>query len=848
MTPPRLAEKLLQYFVRHDEEYDLPFTLDSLYQAKRREKSKRKADYWYWWQVVSSILKNYIVSFLWSMTMLKNYLKIALRNIQKHRSYALINISGLSIGLVCFIFISLWVREEISYDQFHIYKNRLYRPIMQWETGDMTTTSSWALGPALKEKIPEVEDFARVWFWGRSLVKYDNKRFDEEKFYLADPSLFTMFTFPFVHGTPETALAENNSIVITRETSERYFGEEDPMGKVLHVVRYEDDFIVTGVIENIPSNSSMQFDMVARIELMGERRLTSWEFTGYSFVMLKEGVSNDDVSVKIEGFYRDNANPESTGIMKLQPYTQMHLYFRGYPGIVQQVYIFSAVAVLVLLIACANFMNLSTAKASVRAKEVGLRKVSGARRFQLIRQFLGEAILYALIAFTVAIFVVLILLPKFNAMTGKDLGIFQHPSMLLWLLGIVLLNGLIAGSYPALMLSSMKPIGALTGGKSPSSRGSIRKALVLFQFTISAGLIICIFTVSKQLNLIQNSDLGLDREHVVMFRSNQVLKDRFDAFSAELKRMPEIVSTSASMVPPTSIGQAIFINWEKNPGTEPVGTNYTTTDFDFIQTFDLELIEGRAFHREFARDKNESCIINETLASQLGLSAPVGEKITLEFDGLDESERQVKVIGVVKDFHFQSLRSSLGPFLIKIKRSWCNFVYVKIIGTNVQNSLKKIERVFTRFAPDYPFDYDFLDDYYNEMYKAEIQLGTLFKIFGAMALFISCMGLFGLATFVAEQRTKEIGIRKVLGAEVTTIVFQLSRGFTKMIVLSNFIAWPIAYFLMNKWLQAFAYKITIQPTIFILAGVLTFFIAMISVGYQTVKAAVANPVDSLIYE
>ncbi len=846
--PPFFAKKLLQCLTHFDDEFNLSCTLQDLYQYKVKTDGKFKADFWYWRQILCSLPKYHFTSFIWSLIMFKNYCKIALRNIKKHKAYSFINIAGLTAGLVCFIIISLWVRDELSFDQFHENKERLYKPIVQWENGQMTTTSSWALGPAMKTQIPEIEDFARVWFWHRSLVKYGDKRFDEENFYLADPSIFTMFSFPFVQGDPETVLSEMNSIVITRETAERYFGNEDPMGKVLQVVANEDDFIVTGVIENIPSNSLMQFDMVARIELMGERRLTSWEFTGYSFVMLREGVSINEINQKIEGFIRENADPEFTGIMKLQPFTQVHLYARGVPGLIQQVYTFSAVAILVLIIACVNFMNLSTAKASVRAKEVGMRKVSGARRVQLIRQFLGEAILYAFFAFILAIFISILLLPIFNEMTGKHLDLFHHPEMLLMLTGIVLFTGLIAGSYPAVMLSSLQPIQALKEGISRQLRGSFRKLLVVFQFIVSVGLFICIFVVSRQLDLLQNMDLGLNRDHVVMFRNNEALKSRFDAFSAELKRMPGIFNASASVVPPTTVGQAIFINWAKNSGGEPAGTNYTVSDYDFVETFDLELIQGRSFSRSYVRDAKEACIINETLANQLGLKSPVGEQITLEFDGFDESERQVKVIGVVKDFHFQSLRSPLGPFLLKIQRQWCNYVYVKIDGKDVQKSLKEIGRVFGRFSPDYPFDYEFLDDYYNEMYKAEIELGTLFKVFGGLALFISCMGLFGLSTFVAEQRTKEIGIRKVLGARVSSIVYLLSQGFTKLVLISNLIAWPVSYWLMKHWLQEFSYKITLSIDIFLVSAFLTLAIAVLSVGYQTVKAAVANPVDSLMYE
>jgi putative ABC transport system permease protein len=501
--------------------------------------------------------------------MLTNYFKIAFRNLLRQKGYSIINIAGLAIGMACFILISLWVQDELSFDQFHQNKERLFKVLTKHSSDKIYTYSSWRLGPALKEKYPEIIDFCRIRFREGSPVKYGDKIFIEENFYLSDPSLFTMFTFPFVKGDPETALDHLNSIVLTEETARRYFGDEEPVGKTLYVARYQSEFIVTAVIENIPRNSHINFDLVARIELMGKQRLESWEFTGFSYVLLGEKVERSGVDRKIANFYREAVNPESRYTPVLQPLTRVRLCEWGKPGIIIQVYIFSIIALFILMIACINFMNLSTARSSKRAKEVGLRKVNGATRVQLIRQFLGEAVLLSFLALVFALALVELVLPAFNNFAGKELSTLGSISglMVTLIVGLVLLTGVLAGSYPALLLSSLQPALILKGKFSGSLRGLLfRKLLVIFQFSISIGLIFATTVVFNQLQFVQEKDLGYDRELMVTVSlpADPGLQNQFDTYKNELLKLSGVLNVTAAAALPARVGEWIEINWWEN--------------------------------------------------------------------------------------------------------------------------------------------------------------------------------------------------------------------------------------------------------------------------------------------
>ncbi|MFC2170034.1 ABC transporter permease [Acidobacteriota bacterium] len=727
----------------------------------------------------------------------------------------------------------------------------MFRVIIHLNADEVIPNSSWRLGPALKDRYPEVEDFSRVMFGNLSLVKYGENRFLEQDFYLADPSIFSIFTFPFVRGKPESALGDLKSIVITEEAAGRFFGDQDPIGKRLYVELYESDFTVTGVIKNLPLNSHLKFDLIARVELMGKQRLESWEFTGFTYVLLRPGVSALEFNQKISNFYREVVDNEAAATLALQPLTRVHLYELGEPGIIKLVYIFSVIAVFILIIACINFMNLSTARSAKRAREVGIRKVTGATRIQLINQFLGESVLFSILSFLLSVFLVEITLPLIRNLTGRELSLFFPGSghYLLGLIGVVLLTGLLAGSYPALFLSAFRPVHVLKGQFISGSKGKIfRKSLIVFQFSVSISLIICTAVVYKQLHFIHHKDLGFNREFVVGVQNNRRLQRQFDAFKSEVLTSPDVLNVTAAASNPAQVEQWIKIDWEENPEDEPLPIGYTMVDYDFFETFDMEITQGRSFSRDFLRDETEACIINESAEKAMNIESPVGKQVDFGHPAFEEPFRQVQIVGVVKDFHFKTLHKPIGPFIFRIYKPWHFIVFIKLRPDNIQAALRGIENIYQKFSPEFPFQYMFLDDVFQRLYDSERQMSRLFTVFGLLAVLISCLGLFGMASFTAEQKTKEIGIRKILGASVSGVVFLLCEEFLRWVLLANLISWPIAYLVMQSWLTGFAYRTNIGISTFILAAVTALLIALGTISYQTVKSSFANPVDSLRYE
>jgi putative ABC transport system permease protein len=784
--------------------------------------------------------------------MLKNYLKIALRNIVRQKGYSFINIAGLTLGLACFILIGLWVRDELSFDRFHEKKDRIFRIMNKVQSGDLISTPTYALAPALKEEYPEVEETSRVWPWAGSLVRSGDMRFEENRICLADPGFLRMFTFPLLKGDPDAALANKNSIVLTETTARKYFGEEDPLGKVLFLDEYNAEFVVSGMIEDIPPNSHIQFDLLARVELLGEERLARWqEWTGPCYVLLRPGTSGADFTAKIADIYKRHVNPEATFTPVLQPLTQVHLYQSGRPAGLQKVLLFSLIAVFILVMACVNFMNLSTARSARRAKEVGIRKVTGARRPQLVRQFLGEALVISLIALFLALALVEAFLPQFNLFAGKSLSLHSNTGilMVLALFLVVLATGLLAGSYPALFLSSFSSAETLTQRSGFRGRGAaVRKGLIVFQFAISVGLLTCTLVAARQLHHIQTMDLGLDREHIIVLSNNPGLRQNFETFRNDLVREPSIRSVTSAAQGPTWVGQSFAINWEGNPPENMLPVDYTVVDYDFFQTFGMTMVRGRAFSREFPADEEGACIINETAVKRMGVENPLGMTIYMANPAWPESFRRARVIGVVKDFNARTVHTAIPAFVFRMYKPWHQYVFIKVDGARIPEALERIETAFERRSPDYPFRYVFYDEAFNRQYASERQLGTLFKAFGLVSIFISCLGLFGLASYTAEQKTKEIGIRKVLGASVPGIITLTAKEFLKWVAVAHLIGWPVAYFIMSQWLREFAYRVGIGPVIFLLSAGLTLLVAILAVGYQAVRAALANPADSLRYE
>ena len=793
-----------------------------------------------------------VESFIWGLTMFNNYIKVALRHIKRRKVYSFINILGLTIGMACFILIGLWVKDELSFDRFHQNKDRIFRVLNRMQDGSAYFQITYALGPALKAEYPEVEEACRVWMWYGSHVKYQDKIYAERNIYLSDPSFFQIFSFPFIKGNPETALADRYSIVLTEEMAQKYFGDEDPIGKALHLVLLEGDFTVTGIIENIPMNSHLRFDFIGRIEFLGEDRLARWnEWSGPNYILLRSGVSPSDFESKIAGIYKKNVGPKTTYVPELQPLSRVHLNQPGQPSQVRKVTMFSIIAVFILLMACINFMNLATAQSSKRALEVGMRKVIGGLRRQIIRQFLGESVMISFFALFLALIFVEATLPYFNQFTGKSLILLSGANLpiVLTLLLITLGTGLLAGSYPALFLSAFQPVQTLKNLYSFRNKGgTIRKILIIVQFAISVGLIVCTLLVSSQLRFIQKRDLGLDRDHVVTAYVYPILNPRFQEFKNFLLTQPGIKNVTSAAQLPFRIGENIQINWEGNPTDDMMSVDYTCVDYDFFTTFQMPILQGRSFSTEHPTDEKTACLINETAAMRMGMENPIGMNIYMAHPAWPESFRTARVIGVVSDFHARSLHTAIQPFVFRMYKPWHQFAFVKIDGSQTKEALTAIEEAYKTYSTGVPFEYLFLDDLFDQQYTSERQLGELFSGFSLLSVVIACLGLFGLASYTTEQKAKEIGIRKVLGASISGILAMTTREFLKWILLANLIAWPIGYFVMSKWLQDFAYKVNIGPMVFVLSAGLTLLVAVLTVSYHSLKVALANPVDSLRYE
>jgi putative ABC transport system permease protein len=852
LKPPRWIFSVLRWFA--DEEMLASIEEDL---EDRCTKASWKFGYTLAWlscqaQGLILLLSFSLESFIWGITMFRNYIKVAMRHIKRRKVYSFINILGLTIGIACFILIGLWVKDELSFDRFHQNKDRIYRILNRLQDGNAGFNITYALGPALKSEYPEVEEACRVCTWFGSHVRYQDKIYPETNMYLSDTSFFKIFSFPFIEGNPETALSDRYSIVITKQTAQKYFGEKDPMGKVLHLVQLNHDFTVTGVIENIPMNSHLRFDFIGRIEFLGEDRLARWEeWSGPNYILLKPGVSPADFEAKIAGIYKKNVSPDTTYVPELQPLTRIHLYELGRPGQVKKVTMFSVIAVFILLMACINFMNLATAQSSRRAQEVGMRKVIGAQRRQIIRQFLGEAVLITFFAFILALIAVELFLPSFNQFTGKSLTLISGANIpiVLTLLLIMLGTGILAGIYPSLFLSSFQPAQILKNRFSFKNKGGgVRKTLIIVQFSISVGMIICTLLVSQQLRYIQKKDLGLDREQIVAAYVYPNFIPKFETFKNSLLKHPEIINVTSAAQPPFRVAENIQINWEGNTTDQMMSVDYTCVDYDFFKTFNMPILQGRAFSKQYPTDETTACVINETAAKRMGIANPINTKIYMNHPAWPESFRNARVIGVVKDFHSRSFHTQIRPFVFRMYKPWHQYAFIKIDGSHIQKALAQIEDSYKTFSTGIPFDYLFLDQVFNQQYTSERQLGKLFNGFSLISIAIACLGLFGLASYTTEQKTKEIGIRKILGASSSRIVAMITWEFLKWILVANVIAWPLAYFVMYKWLQDFAYKISIGPTAFVAAAGLTLIIAVLTVSYHSLKNAMANPVDSLRYE
>jgi len=785
--------------------------------------------------------------------MFRNYLKVALRNIIRHKGYTFLNIFGLAIGMACCILIGLWVLDELNYDRFHENASSICRVESNQNFSGRTLHIYWTphpLGPALKAEIPEIKNSTRAQNLGPQLIRYEDKAFEEYFAWSVDPSFLEMFSFPMIRGAAENSLSGTSSLVITERLAAKFFGDENPVGKMINVAQSA-DFTVTGVLKDIPRNSSLQFDALIPYKYLDSIGGTNDNFTDnqtYTWVQLHSGVSPREASAKIRGFVRQKV-PRSLMVLELLPLTKVHLYsYSGYEKnlAVQSVYLFSVIAIIVLIIGCINFMNLSTARSANRAKEVGLRKVVGALRSQLVRQFYAESILFALIALGLAVAAVSFVLPAFGSLAGKEMSWNATGAgvLALGLAGIALLTGLVSGSYPALFLASFKPVSTIKGKlKSGTGNAVFRRILVVVQFFLSAALIIGTGVVSKQMTFIKNRNLGWNKEQVVAIPIRSYSLPSLEALKAELANTPGILNVAVATQKPsyTSWSSSGF-DWEGKDPSLKVDVTYMGADDGYVDTMGMTIAQGRNFSKEFPTDKTESFLINEELARLMGYENPIGKSFSFW-------EQKGKIVGVIKDFHFQPLRRKIEPLVIQwADLDWTNFLFLRLAPEGISEILGTVRRTWEKILPNIPFSYQFLDEDFARMYRSEERTGTLLKIFTAMAILVACLGLFGLASFGAEQRTKEIGIRKVLGASVPGIVVLMCREFLVLIGLANLIAWPVAYFAAKDWLNNFAYRTQIPAVFFVGALIISLVIGLMTVIYKAIRAASANPVESLRYE
>ncbi|MFC1724751.1 ABC transporter permease [candidate division KSB1 bacterium] len=849
--PPELGQKLLKTILPEIEKQYLIGGIEEEYKNKLKENGQFLTLLWYWKELILTIPCVIFDSFKWRSVMFKNYLKIVIRIIKRKKIYSMINLSGLTIGLTSCILILLYINFELGYDKFHENADNIYRVVMR-QPGNMvrgSTTDWWVVSPAIlkptwERELPEIEIIART--TDLSAVLDINGQMFDERFLVADPEFLEIFTFPLKYGDKRTALNEPFSLIITERKAKSFFGEENPLGKTISAEGGKFKYKITGVFKDIPENSHLKFDFIASFKTLKTVWRRNWDSDNWlnnpydTYLTLQENTDLKKFDEKLRKYDLEGFS-NKTWTFHVQPLLDIHFNrdIRG-KGDIRYIYIFSFIGLFVLFIACFNFINLTTARSASRAKEVGIRKVVGAYKKQLLQQLLGESILFTFIAMVFSVILIYFLLPVFNSLIGKELSfnVLFNTKFILSIIGITFLVGVISGSYPAVVLSSFQPVKVMKGSLDNSTRRTLffRNSLFVLQFAVSVIMIISTITLYYQLQFIRNKKLGYNKNHIITLR-NRV--GYFETFKNELSKNPDIVYVSLSSGTPTGIGWSNIPAWEGKDADDNPFFYRLTVDFDFFDLYGLEIVKGRKFSSEFNDEDGNAYILNEAAVKSLGWDDPIGKKFGFwEITGT--------VIGVVKDFHFETLHKQITPLGIGVKDSR-NFgvLSVRINSENISNTISDIENIWKEFAPNYPFQYSFIDEQVDNLYKTEQKMALSFNYFTIIAIFIACLGLFGLASFIAEQKTKEIGIRKVLGADVSKIVTLLTKDFILLVLIANIFACPIAWYAMRKWLETFAYRIDINITFFVSAAVISLLIALGTISFQAFRAAAANPVDSL---
>jgi putative ABC transport system permease protein len=857
---------------------DVQGDLHEFYQKRLTQVSARQANKDYWLAALqyltpyffSNQSKNHNSTISLSPIMLRNYLKIAWRNLMLRKAYTAINILGLAIGLAACLLIVLFIQHELSYDKYHAKTKRMYRMTINGMLAGKGITATYAsapAGPALIREIPGIETTTRMVSRGTFIVKKGTESFKEERVIFADSNFFNVFSIPLLKGNPKTILREPKTLVITQTIANKYFGDADPIGKTL-TFGEKDVYRITGLCKDVPSNTHFHYDMFASIN--GEQLGAKWLSSGaLTYVVLREGYSVEKLNAAMPAIVDKYIGPEIKEFIGIshaefkkrgdkiefvfQPIADIHLKSHIDGEIeansdIKYVYIFSAIALFILMIACINFMNLSTAGSANRAKEVGIRKVLGSVQGQLIGQFLSESVLVTFMALGAALVIVAVALPYFNQLSGKafDVSILVKGMMLPAILLSCLFIGLLAGSYPAFFLSAFKPVSVLKGKISAGFKSSwLRSTLVTTQFVVSIGMIIGTIVVYRQLSFIQNKKVGFDKDQVLILHDTYVLGQKLNTFKDEIKQLSQVANATMAGYIPAGASNSGGDGFELVNGSDHPVTYRDKTyniDDDYLPTLGITLAAGRNFSRNIRSD-TAAVLINEAAAKEFGFKNPIGQQLRTIGNGEPLSKRTYTVIGVVKNFHFESIHNHIAPLVMYYGADTYQMA-IRVRTSDIPNLLTALEQKW-KGQTDNPFSYSFLNERFNKTYLLEQRTGQLFSIFATLTIIISCLGLFGLAMFTAQQRTKEIGVRKVLGASVLSVVVLLSKDFVRLILIAILIVTPIAWFVMNQWLKDFAYRVEISWWIFAVAGVLAIAVALLTVSFQSIKAALMNPIKSL---
>lgn len=861
--PPRLARLILSCMKRYTQEHAVSIELEEEFREIEEQRGSRRAALWYWGQVVYSIPAYFQLHLAIGGTMLINYIKITLRNIKRHKAYSLINISGLSVGITCSLLILLFIRFETSYDRYHPNAGCIYRVIFSSPTEFMgTNKQAFTPGPlaqALKDEFPEVLHTARIAEAGSDAsLSHKNISFTEEAFYCTDPGYLKIFAVPLLEGDPETALDNPFSLLMSERTAAKYFGSGDPIGKTLRL-NDKYDFQITGVFRNIPQNTHFRPDFLASFNslesIYGVRSLSSWNGFNYkTYIQMEKGTSPAEFEKKMTAFIR-GITPDhlSKTTYLLQPLTGIHLG-GNIPGELAQnshikyMYIFTAVALLIILITCCNYVNLSTARLTQRANEVGMRKVVGAKRGQLIRQFLGETFFLTCLALILALGLLILCLPSFNAFAGTnlDLSLLKTPLILAGIIALLGVICLVSGYYPALYLASLKPVLTLKSGRIRGSKGSriFRNTLVTVQFAITTMLIVSTITIRKQMTFITKEHTGQKKDVIVTLpvnRENTVIQEKIEVFKEELKKDQVILQVSTSSWLPTRIRAGNYARWEDKREDQKVLFHNLEADYDFCDLYGIPVIEGRGFSKEFPSDPDEAYLVNETAVKAMQMDNPVGKRFGY-------SRHQGVIIGVIRDFHFVPMHLPIRPLAVRLRTDDMRFISIRVDPVRLSQTLRFIEKKWKETTPGFAFTYSFFDQAVDDLYRSEERLNMSLQFFSAVAVFLACLGLFGLVLFSFEQKTKEVGIRKVLGAGIIDIVTLFSKDSLRWVAAAALIAWPLSFYAASQWLRSFAYRTNISIWIYVVSTIMVLGIAVLTVAYHSIKAAVINPVDSLRYE